>query len=74
MDGQPIKWLVENSWGTDRGDGGYWYMYDDWFNEYVYFTIIDERHLDPEDREKLKQDPILCPVWDLFYQALRKLR
>ena len=49
-------------------------MYDDWFNEYVYFTIIDERHLDPEDREKLKQDPILCPVWDLFYQALRKLR
>jgi len=74
LDGQPIKWLVENSWGTDRGDGGYWYMYDDWFNEYVYFTIIDERHLDPEDREKLKQDPILCPVWDLFYQALRKLR
>ncbi|MBU8932417.1 MAG: hypothetical protein KOO62_00270 [candidate division Zixibacteria bacterium] len=73
-DGQPIKWLVENSWGTDRGDDGYWYMYDDWFSEYVYFTIIDERHLDSDDRDKFKQDPILCPVWDVFYQALRNSR
>jgi len=70
-EGTPIKWLVENSWGTKKGDSGYWYMYDDWFNEYVYFTIIDKNLLDKEDLEKLKKDPILCPMWDPFYQVIR---
>ena len=70
-EGKPVKWLVENSWGTDKGDNGYWYMYDDWFNEYVYFTIIDKKLLDKDDLEKLKQKPIITPMWDPFYQVIR---
>ncbi len=69
--GMPTKWLVENSWGTKKGDDGYWYMYDDWFNEYVYFTIIDKNLLDKEDLKNLKKDPIMCPMWDPFYQVIR---
>jgi bleomycin hydrolase len=34
--GRPVKWLVENSWGSDRGSGGLWTMYDDWFVDTVY--------------------------------------
>ena len=30
-----IKWRVENSWGTEKGDKGYLAMSDEWFNEYV---------------------------------------
>jgi len=30
-DDKPVKWLVENSWGSSRGSGGLWTMYDDWF-------------------------------------------
>ena len=71
-DGNPVKWLVENSWGTKKGDDGYWYMYDDWFTEYVYVAVVDRRHLDQRDRERLKQDPIVLPVWDPFWQAMRE--
>jgi bleomycin hydrolase len=73
-DGHPVKWLVENSWGTKKGDKGYWYMYDDWFDEYVYIAVVDERHLDPDDRERLKQIPEELPVWDPFWKALRNLK
>ncbi|HWR82853.1 MAG TPA: C1 family peptidase [Candidatus Deferrimicrobium sp.] len=73
-DGRPVKWLVENSWGTEKGDKGYWYMYDDWFTEYVYVAVVDERHLDPEDRDRLKQTPEVLPVWDPFWKAMRYLK
>ena len=73
-DGHPKKWLVENSWGTKRGDKGYWYMYDKWFDEYVYVAVIDERLLTAEDREKFKQKPEILPVWDSFFQGIRNLR
>ncbi len=73
-DGEPVKWLVENSWGTKKGDKGYWYMYGDWFDEYVYVAVVDERKLELEDRERLKQKPIVLPVWDPFWKALRNLK
>ena len=73
-DGRPVKWLVENSWGTKKGDKGYWYMYDEWFDEYVYVAVVDEGHLDPDDRERLKQKPVVLPAWDPFWKALRNLK
>lgn len=35
-DGKPVRWRVENSWGEDLGDEGFWIMSDDWFSEFVY--------------------------------------
>lgn len=34
--GHPVRWRVENSWGADSGDKGYWVMSDEWFSEFVY--------------------------------------
>ena len=34
-DGEPVKWLVENSWGSSRGKGGLWTMMDNWFDDNV---------------------------------------
>ena len=73
-EGHPAKWLVENSWGTKKGDDGYWYMYDDWFDEYVYVAVVDKRLLRPEDRDALAQKPVVLPVWDPFWKALRNLK
>lgn len=72
-DGYPVKWLVENSWGTKKGDNGYWYMYDDWFNEYVYVAVIDKALLDLDDQASLKEPPIVLPVWDPFWKAMKRL-
>ncbi len=33
--GRPTRYKVENSWGTDRGDKGYFVMTDRWFDECV---------------------------------------
>ena len=34
--GTITKWRVENSWGTDKGDDGYFVMTDDWFTQFNY--------------------------------------
>lgn len=31
--GNPVRYRVENSWGSDRGDKGYFVMRDAWFDE-----------------------------------------
>jgi len=72
-DGKPVKWLVENSWGDKGGDKGYWYMYDDWFDQYVYFVVVRQDRLLPEDQKKLKQKPVVLPMWEPFNQAFRHL-
>jgi len=72
--GRPQKWLIENSWGQKKGDKGYWYMYDNWFDEYVYVAVIEKRLLTDRDRAKWEQDPVVLPTWDPFYKALKKLQ
>jgi len=64
VDGKIIKWLVENSWGDDKGSDGLWTMYDDWFENYVYYIIARKEYV-PKDILKLfDKDPIIIPPWD----------
>jgi len=71
--GQPRKWLVKNSWGTKNGDKGYWTMYDDWFDEFLYVIIVNKKYLTPEDLAKFDEKPVILPMWDVFSRALRNL-
>ncbi len=64
VDGKPQKWWVENSWGTDRGDNGFFTMTDDWFDEYVYDVVLPKKYLERDVRAMLKEKPIPLPVWD----------
>lgn len=64
LEGKPTKWLVENSWGDKKGDKGYWTMYDEWFDEYVYKVIINKKYLPKRVLDILKTEPIELPPWD----------
>ncbi len=63
-EGRPVKWRVENSWGTDRGKGGYWALYDDWFDQHVYNIIVLKRYVPEDVLQVFEQKPEVLPPWD----------
>jgi Aminopeptidase C len=66
---KPIKWNVENSWGSERegkkiGKDGYFMMSDGWFSSYVYEVVVHKKYL-PEDILKvLEEEPTVLEPWD----------
>ena len=66
-DGEPVKWMVENSWGRDSGYKGCLIMTDEWFDEYM-FRLVVERDYIPEDlRGYLELKPVMLPAWDPMF-------
>jgi len=64
VDGSPRKWRVENSWGDERGDKGFWTMNDNWFDEHVFEIAARRDQLPPELVAALEVEPIVLPAWD----------
>jgi bleomycin hydrolase len=62
-DGKPLKWRVENSWGTDKGNAGFFCMTDRWFEEYNYEVAVDKKYLPQEVLDILDMEPIVLPRW-----------
>ena len=70
-DGEPVKWLVENSWGGDGGDKGYWYMYNDWYRKYMFGVIIHKKYLPKELSKIAETKPEMLRPWDPMYSLTR---
>jgi len=64
VDGKPVKWKVENSWGTDRGDSGFFVMTDDWFDKFGYSVVVHKDFLPEDILELAKKKPVELPFWD----------
>lgn len=62
--GAPDRWKVENSWGDEPGEKGYFVMSDDWFTEYTYQVVVHKKYLTDEQRAELDQAPIELEPWD----------
>lgn len=60
----PVRWRVQNSWGEDAGEKGWFVMSDRWMDEFVYQAVIDPTFLSREVKDVLKQKPIVLPLWD----------
>ena len=70
-DGQTRKWLVENSWGDEKGDKGCWTLHDDWFDEHVYTFIVHRRHVPEDILSHFNQDVTVLPAWYPGAQCVR---
>ena len=64
VDGAPRRWRVENSWGDENGDKGFYTMDDSWFDEYVFEVAVRKEALPAEYRAALDTEPLALPAWD----------
>src|SRR5579884_2705017 len=64
VDGVPRRWRVENSWGEDNGQKGFYTMNDSWFDEYTFEIAARKSYLSSELQQALALEPIVLPAWD----------
>jgi bleomycin hydrolase len=64
VDGSPRKWRVENSWGNEKADKGFWTMNDNWFDEHVFEIAARRDQLPSELQSAMEAEPIVLPAWD----------
>lgn len=63
-EGQPQRWKVENSWGEDAGQKGFFVMSDRWFEEFTYQVVIHKKYLDEKHLQALQKPPVRLAPWD----------
>lgn len=64
--GNPKKWMVENSWGM-TGYKGHLIMTDEWFDEYMFRVVVDKKYVPQNILELMKQKPTMLPPWDPMF-------
>ena len=67
VDGKPVKWMVENSWGPASGYQGNYIMTDEWFNEYMFRLVVEKKYVPADVLKMLDQKPIQLPAWDPMF-------
>jgi len=63
--GKPVRYKVENSWGPDVGEKGYFVMTDAWFEQFVYQVVVPKT-LAPKELVKVFEqgEKTVLPPWD----------
>lgn len=59
-----VRWRVQNSWGEDAGEDGWFVMSDAWMDEFVYQAVVEPRFVDKAVRDVLKTEAKVLPLWD----------
>ena len=62
IDGKPVRWRVQNSWGDAAGTKGWFVMSDSWMDQFVYQAVVDPRYI------------LYLGVWNLSHANLFQVR
>lgn len=65
--GKPLKWEVENSWGSDYGYRGHLIMTDAWLDGYLFRLVVEKKYMSQPTLDLLKQKATLLPPWDPMF-------
>tara|TARA_A100000164_G_scaffold47154_1_gene35779 strand:+ start:2006 stop:3331 length:1326 start_codon:yes stop_codon:yes gene_type:complete len=63
-DGKPRRWRVENSWGDDSGQKGFYTMNDNWYDEHMFEIAAPKKYLTDKMVKGLETVPIVLEAWD----------
>ena len=64
VNGRPRRWRVENSWGQDTGQKGYYTMNDSWYDQYMFEIAAPTSYLNEKMQVGLETEPVVLPAWD----------
>ena len=66
-EGKPIKWKVENSWGTASGINGYAIMTHRWFCEYMFRLVVNKKYVSEQLLREYQQKPLMVMPEDPLF-------
>ena len=61
---KPTKWKIENSWGDEHANKGYYVATDSWFDKFVYQAVINKKYLNDNEIKDLEKEPKKLELWD----------
>ena len=68
---KPNRYKIENSWGKDNGDGGFYICDAAWFDSYVYQILVRKKYLPAELVKQYEESPIKeCEPFNGLWTAL----
>ncbi len=69
---KPNRWKVENTWGKEPGNGGFFVMDDAWFDNYVYEVFVKKEFVSPEILKAYEEStPIDVEPWAVMWKDAR---
>jgi len=62
--GEVVRWRVQNSWGTEVGEHGWFVMSDKWMDEFVYQAVVEPAFVEKRVQDVLKGERLNLELWD----------
>ena len=64
VDDKIERWKVEDSYGSQKGNQGYYIMNDNFFDKYVVECVINRKYMTKNQLKLFEQEPLVFDPWE----------